>query len=123
MRKTLIMAAAALVVATPALAEDWDFVLVNNTGKEIKVVELAPTGSTTWQQNKVDEEVRKRVPIAVGKRGTIFFDKGSDQCKYDVKVTFADDASITWANVNVCEPFVNLRLNASGAPTFTNNAS
>ena len=36
MRKTLIMAAVALVIATPALAEDWDFVLVNNTGKEIK---------------------------------------------------------------------------------------
>lgn len=123
MRKTLIMAAVALVVATPALAEDWDFVLVNNTGKEIKLVELTPTGSTTWQQNKVDEEVRKRVPIAVGKRGTIFFDKGADKCRYDVKATFGDDTTITWANVNICEPFVNLRLNASGAPTFTNNAS
>lgn len=124
MRKTLIMAVAALVIATPALAEDWDFVLVNNTGKEIKLVELAPTGTTSWKQNKVDEEVRKRVPIAVGKRGTIFFEKESSQCRFDVKATFADDTTLTWVNVNVCDnPFVNLRLNGSGAPTFTYNAS
>jgi hypothetical protein len=123
MRKTLIMAVAALVIATPALAEDWDFVLVNNTGKEIKLVELAPTGTTTWHQNKVDEEVRKRVPIAPGKRGTIFFEKESSQCRFDIKATFADDTTMTWINANVCDnPFVNLKL-SNGAPTFTYNAS
>ena len=39
----------ALFVASPALAEDWDFVLTNGTGKSIKMVEIAPTGSTDWK--------------------------------------------------------------------------
>lgn len=126
MRNTLFMAVAALAVAaTPALAaEDWDFVLVNNTGKEIKLVELAPTGTAVWQKNKVDEEVRKLVPIAAGKRGTIHFSKEESQCKFDVKAIFADDSTMIWTNLNVCDnPFVNLRINAQGAPTSTYNAS
>ena len=48
MRKTLIMAVAALVIATPALADEWDFVLINSTAKAIKLVELAPTGTTEY---------------------------------------------------------------------------
>ena len=43
MRYTLMMAVAALVVATPAIAEEWDFVLTNQSGKEIKLIELAPS--------------------------------------------------------------------------------
>lgn len=121
MRNTLIMAVAALVVATPALADDWDFILINSTAKEIKLVELAPTGTQDWQKNKTDEEVRKASPIAVGKRGTIHFDKGAS-CKYDLRATFGDDTTLLWTGINVCDnAFVTLKLNASGAPTFTAN--
>ncbi len=124
MRNTLIMAVAALVVATPAFAEEWDFVLVNNTGKEIKLVELAPTGTQNWQKNKIDETVRKLVPIAAGKRGTIHFDKEESDCRFDVKAVFADDTSLIWPNLNVCDnPFINLRIGAGGAPTSTYTAS
>ena len=92
MRNTLIMAVAALVVATPALADDWDFILINSTAKEIKLVELAPTGTQDWQKNKV-EEGQKAGPLTPGKRGTIHFDKGAS-CKYDIKATFTDDTSL-----------------------------
>ena len=120
MRKTLIMAVAALLVATPALAEAWDFVLTNSTTKEIKLVELAPTGTTDWQKNIVDEGL-KTVELTPGKRGTIHFDKGA-ACKYDVKATFADDTSMIWTGINVCDnSYVTLKLSAAGAPTFTAN--
>ena len=120
MRKTLIWAVAALVVATPALAEEWDFVLVNNTGKEIKQVEVAPTGTTNWQKNRVDAD-RTVNALTPGKRGTIHFDKDANQCQFDVKATFADSSSLIWANVNVCDnSFLNLRIK-DGAPTFTYN--
>ena len=120
MRKTLIMAAAALMVATPALADEWDFVLINSTAKEIKLVELAPTGTQDWQKNKI-EEGQKSVALTPGKRGTIHFDKGAT-CKYDVKATFADDTSLIWTSINVCDnAYVTLKLSPAGAPTFTAN--
>ena len=121
MRNTLMMAVAALVVvATPALADEWDFVLINNTGKQIKLVELAPTGTQEWQKNKL-EEGQKSTELTPGKRGTIHFDKGAS-CKYDLKATFMDDTSLIWTNINVCDnAFVTLKVNTAGLPTFTAN--
>ena len=120
MRKTLIMAVAAIVVATPALADEWDFVLINSTAKEIKLVELAPTGTQTWQANKVAEG-QKAGALTPGKRGTIHFDKDAS-CKYDIKATFVDDTSLIWTGINVCDnAYVTLKVSASGAPTFTAN--
>jgi hypothetical protein len=121
MRKLLLIAAATLTAATPALADAWDFILTNGSGKEIKLVEVAPTGTQTWQKNIVDEEVKKATTTRPGGRMTVHFDKGS-ACKYDVKATFADDTSMVWSGVNVCDnSFVTVKLNAAGAPVFTSN--
>jgi hypothetical protein len=120
MRNTLIVAAALMVIATPALADEWDFVLINNSGKQIKSIEIAPAGTQTWQKNKVDEGA-KAVELAPGKRSAIHFDKGPE-CRFDIKGTFADDTSAVWTNVNVCDnAYVTLKYNAAGAPVFTAN--
>jgi hypothetical protein len=121
MRKTLfLMVAGAMVVATPAFADAWDFVLTNSTAKEIKLVEVAPTGTTTWQKNIVDEGM-KATSTKPGARMTVHFDKGST-CKYDVKATFADDTTMVWTGFNTCDfSYVTVKINASGAPTFTAN--
>jgi len=121
MRNTLILAAAAMMIATPAFADEWDFVLINSTTKQIKLVELAPTGTTTWQKNRV-EEGQKTIDLTPGKRGTIHFDKDGAQCKYDIKGTFSDETSAVWTAVNVCDnAYVTLKYNAAGAPVFTAN--
>jgi hypothetical protein len=113
--------AAALFVAFPALADVWDFILTNSTGKEIKTIELAPTGTTTWQANKLDPDV-KTAALKPGVRSTIHFDKTGSQCKFDIKATFVDDTSAVWSNVNVCDnSFVTLRYNPAGAPVFAAN--
>jgi len=121
MRKTLLMVAGAMVVATPALADEWDFILTNSTSKEIKLVEVAPTGTQTWQKNIIDPEVQKEKTTKAGGRMTVHFDKGAT-CKYDIKATFADDTSMVWTGINVCDnSYVTVKVNASGAPTFTTN--
>jgi len=121
MIKFALAAAAAFVIATPALADAWDFILTNAAGKPIKKVELAPTGTTTWQDNKVDPEMQRSATLAPGKRMTVHFDKGPG-CKYDVRATFADDTTATWTNINVCDnSFVTVKLNAAGTATFTAN--
>jgi hypothetical protein len=113
--------AAALFVAFPALADPWDFILTNSTGKEIKTIELAPAGTTTWQPNKVDPDAAAKA-FKTGVRTTVHFDKAGTQCKWDIKATFADDSNAVWSNVNVCDnSFVTLRYNPAGAPVFAAN--
>ncbi|MEP9359343.1 hypothetical protein [Sphingomonas sp. KR3-1] len=122
MLKLGLAAAAALVIAAPAMADDWDFVLINSSGKAIKTVEIAPTGTTTWQPNKVDPEFKKEdTVVKPGGRMTVHFDKGSG-CKYDVKLNFADNSNAVWTAINVCDnSFVTVKYSAAGAPVFTAN--
>ncbi len=121
MMRLAVTAAAAMLVAMPALADDWDFVLINNSGKAIKNVELAPTGTTTWQPNKIDPERKREDALKPGGRTTVHFDKGPT-CKYDLKVTFGDDSASTWTGINVCDnSYVTIRYNAAGTPTFSAN--
>jgi len=122
MLKLGLAAATALVIAAPAMADEWDFVLINNSGKAIKTVEIAPAGTTTWQQNKVDPEFKKAdTTVKQGARMTVHFDKGAG-CKYDVKLNFADDSNGVWAGINVCDnSYITVKYGANGATTFTAN--
>jgi hypothetical protein len=120
MRKLLLTATAAMLVATPAFADAWDFILTNSTGKEIKLIEVAPTGTTTWQKNIVEEGM-KATTTKPGARMTVHFDKGAP-CKYDIKATFADDTTMVWTGFNACDDsYVVVKVNAAGAPSFTVN--
>lgn len=120
MRKTLITAALAVAaMAAPALAEDWDFVLINSTGKMLKTVEISPAGAGKWQANKVAEDAPKSDGVKVGARMTLHFDKDENQCRYDVKGTFEDSSTAVWSSINVCDnAYVTLKY-AGGTPTFT----
>lgn len=124
MRKMLLTPAvmvAAMLAATPALADEWDFVLTNATTKEIKLVEVAPTGTQTWQKNIVDADIKKDATTKPGARMTVHFDKGAG-CKYDIRATFADDTTMVWTGFNTCDDsYVTLKISAAGAPTFTGN--
>lgn len=122
MLKLGLAAVAAIVIATPAMADDWDFVLINNSGKAIKTVEIAPTGTTTWQPNKVDPEFKKAdATVKPGARMTVHFDKGAG-CKYDVKLSFADSSEGVWTGINVCDnSYITVKYNTAGAPAFTAN--
>jgi hypothetical protein len=118
----MTIAVLALTVSAPALADDWDFMLINSSGKEIKAIEVAPTGSGTWQPNKIDPEVQQAKNVAAGKRTTVHFDKAGGQCRYDIKATFVDDTNSVWTNVNVCDnAYVTVKYSPAGAPTFTAN--
>ena len=117
MIRTAMTIAAAMTFAAPALAEDWDFVLVNNTGKPIKAVEISPGGAGTWVANKVDPEMKREGATKAGGRMTVHFDKGAG-CKYDIKATFADDTNAVWSGINVCDnAYVTVNY-ANGTPTF-----
>jgi hypothetical protein len=120
MNKLACVSAVALFAAAPAMAEDWDFILTNSSGKDIKTVEVSAAGAGTWKPNVIDPESRKDMTIKANARTTVHFDKGSG-CKYDLKATFADDSSAVWNGFDVCaNSYLTIRYDA-GRATFKGN--
>ena len=110
-----------MLMASPALAEDWDFILTNASGKPIKTIELAPAGTTDWKPQIVDTETKLESMIKVNTRTTVRFDKAEKQCRYDIKATFEDTTTQVWAAINVCDnSYITLKL-ANGKASFTVN--
>lgn len=109
--------AATLTFAAPALAEDWDFMLTNNTGKAIKSLEISAAGAGSWVPNKFDPELRKEASVKVNGKTTVHFDKGPG-CKYDLKANFEDGTSAVWPGIDICaNSYVIIRYDA-GKPSF-----
>ncbi len=117
MKELGLIAFGALLTATPALAEGWDFMLVNNTKQVITKLEVAATGTSTWAANNFDSEIKKDPNIKVGGKTTVHFDKGSS-CKYDVRATFDDKSANIWTGFNVCDnSYITISI-TGGKPTF-----
>lgn len=116
-----IALAAAVIAASPAFAEDWDFMLTNGSGKPIKTIELAPSGTPDFKPQTVDSETRREAVIKAGAKTTIRFDKAANQCRYDLKATFEDGTSLVWPGANICDnSYVTLKL-TNGKPTIAAN--
>ncbi|MGX7952006.1 hypothetical protein ACWPM1_05505 [Tsuneonella sp. HG249] len=102
MRIKLLAGGLLLTLATPALAENWDFVLVNKTGKTIKLVEVSQTGVSDWKKDKRDEDQGPST-IKPGEDYTVHFDKDAGVCKYDVRVTFDEDSQLIFPAFDACK--------------------
>jgi hypothetical protein len=117
MRFKLLVAVFAMAGAAPALAENWDFVLVNKTGKTITMVEVSPAGAANWKKDRREEDLGPS-KIAPGDDYTVHFDKDPKVCKYDVRMTFdGEDTPVIWAGFDTCKfAFGDFALNG-GMPT------
>lgn len=110
-----------LVAASPAAAEDWDFMLTNSSGKPIKTIELAPAGTPDFKPQTIDAEMRRDTVIKVGAKTTVRFDKAASQCRYDLRATFEDGTTQVWTGANICtNSYITLKL-AAGKPTIVAN--
>ncbi|WP_447727931.1 hypothetical protein [Sphingomonas koreensis] len=119
--KLLVGLGGLMLVATPVLAEDWDFILTNASGKPIKTIELAPSGTADWKPQTVDPETKRDPVIKPSARTTIHFDKAANQCRYDLRATFEDTTTQVWSSVNICDnSYITLKL-AGGKPTVVVN--
>lgn len=117
MRLGIFLGAVTLAFAVPAVAEDWDFVLVNKTGKTIKLVEVSLAGTGDWKKEKREEDMGEGT-IKPGADYTVHFDKDPKVCKYDVRLTLDGEATpIVWSGFDACKfAFGDFALN-NGTPT------
>lgn len=94
---TLAVACVPLFAATPVLADNLDFTLVNKTGYVISEVYVSSAASNEWE-----EDVMGRDVLSNGERVDIEFERGSKGCKWDLKVVYDDEEEATWKGFDLC---------------------
>lgn len=87
----------AAVVATPALAEDLAFTLINNSSHTITEMYVSPTEQDDWGDNILTVE-----GVAPGVEGTVTIADGLDVCDYDMRFVTAEGGELEQTQ-NLCE--------------------
>ena len=98
--KKLIIALAFLFssLASPAFAAPQDFTIVNNSGHTVMTLNVSPTSEDEWGPDILGTDV-----LANGDSAEVTFDRGTDQCHFDIRATYDDGDTGDWRNINLCE--------------------
>ena len=110
--KNYITLAILLGFASPALARDQDFVLLNQTGYTIEQVYVSASSEDRWE-----EDVLGRDTLPAGERTKIEFVRNEKACLWDLKVVYDDAETAEWEGVNLCEVSV-VKLSYKGGNTY-----
>ncbi|MBV9046094.1 MAG: hypothetical protein JO294_13285 [Alphaproteobacteria bacterium] len=89
-------AGAALLIASPAVAEDLHFQVHNNTNQTITELYVSKVSTNSWEENILSGEVEPGADLNVS------IEDGESVCHYDIKVVF-ENAQKVYNNQNLCE--------------------
>lgn len=89
MRLSIPLAAILALAALPALAEDLEFTLINNSSHDITEMYLSPHDQDEWGENILTVDA-----VAAGDQGSISISDGERVCDYDMRFVTADGASV-----------------------------
>lgn len=95
MRKTL-MAMVAVLAAAPALAQDIQFTIVNQSGVDITELYARAAGAGDWEEN-----ILAGATLPSGNDGTVTI-AGAGACEFDLRMVFADGDTLE-DRANLCE--------------------
>ena len=99
MVSTRLAASALLLVglAAPALAQDVQYQLVNDSGLTLMEFYTSAVDEGAWGDDILGANV-----LAPGENGTVNIADGSAQCDYDLRFVFEDGSEFV-DSVNVCD--------------------
>lgn len=99
MLKTLAVAAGlAAFAAAPALAEDLDFMLTNNTGVAMDAFHVSHTGTNSWEENLLAGGI-----LDDGYEISVLIADGRTTCMYDIRAEFTDGDVVEDYGVDLCD--------------------
>lgn len=87
-----------LVLATPALAEDLEFSLINRSGATLNEFYASPSDVGDWEDDILGVDV-----LADGETARITIADGRTQCEYDLRFVWTDGDVVEDTGVNLCE--------------------
>jgi hypothetical protein len=97
MRSVVLFAAVAIAAASPALAEDLVFTLINDSSVNLVEMYVAPHSSDSWGENILSVDT-----LAAGEQGEITIADGEETCDYDMRFVMDNGATVD-GNQDLCE--------------------
>ena len=97
MRRLLLSMGLLTALASPALAGDQDFKLVNKTGYQIDEVYVSRVSSKNWGNDVMGSDA-----LDVDASVNVTFDAPANACRWDLKVKYNDGDTAEWGNLNLC---------------------
>lgn len=91
--RRLVLFAALLTAAGPALAGASGFTLVNGTGAALSELSIRRAGTQDWKALGSAPAAGARSPISFS----------DPDCAFDIKANVAGAGPVTWAGVNLCD--------------------
>ncbi|HEY0326361.1 MAG TPA: hypothetical protein VGC46_10375 [Allosphingosinicella sp.] len=79
-------------------AAQQDFSVVNNTGHVVMTLNVSPSNENEWGPDILGTDT-----LANGETAQVTFQRGSDQCQWDIRVTYDDGDTGDMRGVNLCE--------------------
>ena len=95
--KHLPLAAAALLVAAPAMADDLVFQFKNASSFVVTELYASPANVGDWEEDILGQDV-----LGSGESARVTIRDGRRACDYDLKIVFDDGDEIT-DTTNLCE--------------------
>ncbi len=100
-----------MAYASVAFAGAQDFVLVNNTGFPIYVVNVSAASTNNWEEDILGSQV-----LGNGQAVQVNFGVGNQQY-WDIQATFEDGSSIAWYGIDLLSTY-QVTLNNDGTATL-----
>lgn len=98
-------------LSSVAFAGAQDFVLVNNTGYPIYVVNVSPASSNDWQNDILGSQI-----LGNGQYCEVSFPTNGVQY-WDLQAAFEDGSSLSWYNIDLLSTY-QVTLNNDGTATL-----
>jgi hypothetical protein len=79
-------------------AANQDFTLVNNTGHTVMTLNVSPSNSNQWGPDILGQNV-----LPNGESAQVSFERGQDQCEWDIRATYDDGDTTDARGANLCQ--------------------
>jgi hypothetical protein len=97
--KGALAALALLAGALPAVAQDIEFTLINNSSQSLHYFYTAPSNTSDWG----DDLLGDKGTLEAGYEANVLIGDGSDQCLYDFRFETAEGGLLEVFEVDICE--------------------
>ena len=101
----------AMAMSAVAFAGAQDFVLVNNTGYPIYVVNVSPASTNNWEEDILGSQV-----LPNGSSIQVNFGAGNTQY-WDINAVFEDGSSLAWYGIDLLSTY-QVTLNNDGTASL-----
>lgn len=96
MKRLVTLSALGLLLAAPAMAQDIQYQLVNNSSLTLMEFYSSPVSNPNWGNDILGANV-----LSAGSSGTVTIADGSAECAYDIRMVF-DNGAVLEDSVDIC---------------------